>query len=347
MRKLVSSLIFLFAISSIVAPPTLGQAQRSDGSALVASESGRPDASTIQYRRQEIERLLDQQGSGVKTFHSSFRDEVLAKSILSTATFESTMAAGVIAPDIVGDQNADLVYTPVTPCRIFDSRNYGGGAAFSANSNRNVGVSGFSSYAFQGGSDTNCGGIPWGPAKVAMLNFVAIAPAGGGNLQAWPSDLTAPSASTLNFQKLTPNLNIANGVAVPICSSCFYELTVRANLSSVHVVIDMVGYFSTTRCGAGMTKFAGVCFENSTRTSGTFFTADDTCGTVGGRLPTAQELLSANPVLTLAADPGEWSSNIYKNGTAFEGILVDEADTIAGVSTLTSRPYRCVYSPLP
>src|SRR5439155_14966640 len=73
------------------------------------------------------------------------------------------------APDLLGDSAADLVYTPVTPCRILDTRIVGGPIA--AGGQRNFLVTG-TNLSGQGGSATGCG-VPTA-ATAAVINFVAV-----------------------------------------------------------------------------------------------------------------------------------------------------------------------------
>lgn len=146
----------------------------------------------------------------------------------------------------LGDTQADLVYTPVAPCRIVDTRLAGG--ILAAGTSRNFWVTGIG-FGSQGGAAGYCG-VPFGPATAAMLNFVATSSAGPGNLQAWPFGGTIPTASTLNYGSVAGIASIANGLAIPICdpavSTCTRDFTVQANNSNTHVVVDVVGYFSAS-----------------------------------------------------------------------------------------------------
>jgi hypothetical protein len=110
-------------------------------------------------------------------------------------------------------------------------------------------VAGSGSLASQGGNPSGCG-IPLGPATAVIINFAAVTPTGSGNLRAWAvadPQPPAPTAAVMNFSTALPAL--ANGVAVPICdpaaTSCAAgDLRLQADVSSVHVVGDVVGYFS-------------------------------------------------------------------------------------------------------
>jgi hypothetical protein len=127
----------------------------------------------------------------------------------------------------------------LTPCRVLDTRNLGGGGMLAAGSCRNVRVTG--AGLGQGGADT-CG-VPTS-ATGAYVNIVAVAPATFGHLSAFPFGWSPPAASAINFG---PGQTIANGVLVPICnavpaSACASDLVLQAGPSATHIVIDITGY---------------------------------------------------------------------------------------------------------
>ncbi len=138
-----------------------------------------------------------------------------------------------------------LSYASVNPCRIADTRNVGG--ALSAGAVRSFLVnSGGTAYNYssQGGSSTGCG-IPT-DAKAIFFNIVAVSPTGPGFLRAWPYGTTLPTASILNFASY-PGLNVANGVAIPVCDPavniCSLDLNVQVDQANAQVVIDVLGYY--------------------------------------------------------------------------------------------------------
>ena len=104
-------------------------------------------------------------------------------------------------------------------------------------------------YSGQGGSATTCG-IPNGPATAAVINFVAVSPAGAGDLRATPFGTAIPLAAIINYAAV-PGLNIANGLAVTICdpatTTCSFDLTIQADVSVTDLVADVQGYFRKVR----------------------------------------------------------------------------------------------------
>jgi hypothetical protein len=147
--------------------------------------------------------------------------------------------AGGPIPLALGEPAADLVFSPVVPCRIVDTRLAGGPIA--ADTQRSFVVSGTTDFEAQGGTPGGCG-IPDGAAAV-VVNFVAVGPAGPGDLRAWTFGGPTPNASIINYASL-PGLNVANGVAVPLCTGpCPSHLTVQADASATDLVADVLGFF--------------------------------------------------------------------------------------------------------
>ena len=141
---------------------------------------------------------------------------------------------------LLGDSGVDLIYTPVTPCRIIDTRLAGGFLS----TQRNFFVAG-TGFTTQGGTAGSCG-IPLGPATAAVINFIGVDAAGAGDFRAWAYPAAAPLASVLNYMAV-PGLNLANGVIVPICnpavSVCTFDISMLADGAPAQVVADVLGYF--------------------------------------------------------------------------------------------------------
>jgi hypothetical protein len=163
-----------------------------------------------------------------------------------------------------------LVYTPVPPCRILDTRQAGG--VLPVGAPRDFRVTGVG-LDIQGGNVNGCD-VPFGPATSAIINFVAVNPVGAGNLRAWAyrtPPAAPPAASILNY---TSGFNIANGIAVPLCDvseagqTCPADLRLQADVSGAHLVADVVGYFTReippTLVSAGSSGSTGLIFSTCT-----------------------------------------------------------------------------------
>lgn len=86
------------------------------------------------------------------------------------------LAMDAAAQEIVGDPSSSLVYTPVTPCRVVDTRRSGDPGevgALQVGERRQWDVRGFN-FAFQGG-DSNCGELDQGRAYALSITAVGFA----------------------------------------------------------------------------------------------------------------------------------------------------------------------------
>lgn len=158
----------------------------------------------------------------------------------------------------IGDAAADLVFTPLAPCRLIDTRLAAG--PFVSGETRSYNVIGPTSYTGIGGNAAGCGipgtttpvgaGTVGNAVRALVLNFAAVAPAAGGHVLAWPSDQAPPVASVLNFTLGV--FAIANGLTVATCteavpvgmSPCLNDLSVQVVGGPVHIVADVLGYYA-------------------------------------------------------------------------------------------------------
>ena len=214
--------------------------------------------------------------------------DVVAKTLIPTGEGK----ASLLQPKALGDTSDDLVYTPVVPCRIVDTRNAGGAIGASSSRDFKVWVSS-GGFTAQGGSATNCN-IPANPTAV-VLNITAVTPAGAGNFIAYPTG-SPTFTSVLNYQ--SGENALANGAIVPACvPDCTNQLTIATNGAGADAVIDIAGYFNApaataldcTTVAASVTVAHGtfgnvstaVCPAGYTTTGGgcNFFNTDGTSAT--------------------------------------------------------------------
>jgi hypothetical protein len=166
---------------------------------------------------------------------------------------------------VVGEIDAQLVFTPLTPCRLIDTRNAGG--AFAAGEQRNYDLLRPADYSSIGGNPAGCG-LPgeggfeplftYNQVRALVLNIVAVGPAGPGDLRAFPTNEGVPLASVINYASIPgAGLNIANGIILKTCSTFCVDLgtgpcgdpcplgdlSFLAAVSATHLVVDVVGYF--------------------------------------------------------------------------------------------------------
>lgn len=181
----------------------------------------------------------------------------------------------------LGDPGQDLVYVPVTPCRILDTRIVGG--PIPANSFRDFDITDVVRFAPQGGDTSNCNVGDKGSFAAAALNITVVSPNTAGYITAFPYLASQPTAATLNYVAG----DIRNGLAIVRLdqSAAAYEFSVYS-YAQTHLVADIVGYFrepeatalecmtlttpvtgvpsgittfSSPSCAAGYTAMSGSC----------------------------------------------------------------------------------------
>lgn len=150
-------------------------------------------------------------------------------------------AAGTVGPMSLGDTASDLVFVPVTPCRIFDTRLAGG--AIAANTVRSFDVTAVADYTFQGGATGDCNGVgSAGSFAAAAINFTVVTPGAAGYITAFPYLGTQPLAATVNYtagdiRGNTAIVKLDQGASANELSVYTYAQT--------HLVADIIGYFIT------------------------------------------------------------------------------------------------------
>jgi hypothetical protein len=132
-------------------------------------------------------------------------------------------------PNDLGDTTQDYVFTPVTPCRILDTRNAGG--AFAAGAARQFWVYGTSAISSQGGNPAGCAS-PKGEPRAVHLQ-VSVVPVGSpGNVRVYPANATTPNTSVISF---VSGLNFSNALTVGTYVAGPKEIEVYVGNASAHV----------------------------------------------------------------------------------------------------------------
>jgi hypothetical protein len=247
------------------------------------------------------------------------------------AALASAAAAGVRA------QAPPLVFKVVPPCRIADTRpGQGGTGALAANETRTFHVVGsLSDFAGQGGLAGGCaipgyaGSIP--QVQAVVFNFVAVSPTGAGDLRAWPTDGVLPNASILNYAKVFDQtsggpLNLANGIVIPVSQDAVEgnDLSIRADASGTHVVVDVVGYFAPIDRGELVTSLNGQTDDVTlSGTNGLSVSA------TGGTVTVTSNATATNTAGTIVSRDG---SGNFAAGTVTAS-LAGNADTATAATT--------------
>ena len=146
---------------------------------------------------------------------------------------------GRIVSRSLGEIANDLVFVPITPCRIVDTRLAGGQIA--ANSVRSFDVTAVTDYSFQGGDASNCSGAgAAGSFAAAAINFTVVTPSAAGYITAFPFLGTQPVAATVNYGAGDIRGNFA--VVKLDQGASANELSVYS-FAQTHLVADIVGYY--------------------------------------------------------------------------------------------------------
>lgn len=152
-----------------------------------------------------------------------------------SAVVKATRSAG----KVLGDAANDLVYVPVTPCRIIDTRVAGG--VIAANSTRDFDITSLANFSSQGGDASDCGIGAAGSFAAAVINFTVVTPNAAGYMTAFPFGVAQPLAATVNYTAgdIRGNLAIVRLDQGPALN----EMSVYT-FAQTHLVADVVGYFT-------------------------------------------------------------------------------------------------------
>ncbi|MEO6987828.1 MAG: hypothetical protein ABI239_04195, partial [Aquihabitans sp.] len=153
------------------------------------------------------------------------------------------------------------VYTPITPCRVVDTRSRGG--RFDKDEARGYVLAGSGGqFATQGGKAGGCG-IPDGVAAV-QASITAVAPSDTGYLRVWPADETPPRATFLNF---TGGQAATNTGSVTVAATGAKDITIKSVAASDYV-IDVQGYFRAAPAAGSVFVALQPCRVVDTRIGG-------------------------------------------------------------------------------
>jgi hypothetical protein len=138
----------------------------------------------------------------------------------------------------LGDVASDLVFVPVTPCRIIDTRVVGG--PIPADGTRNFDITEVTDFSFQGGAANNCNIGAAGSFAAAVINFTVVTPSIAGFVTAYPFGATRPLAATVNYVAGDIRGNLA---VVRLDQGDDAEELSVYSFAQTHLVADIVGYY--------------------------------------------------------------------------------------------------------
>jgi hypothetical protein len=249
-----------------------------------------------------------------------------------------TLAMGFVPASEAQVVSSNMVYTSVTPCRIFDTRfaTNGTNGQLMANVPQTFNVVGgdvtATYFTGQGGKDGGCAipGFTSAGAKVqaVALNFAVVAPTATGVLQAWPTLLPKPTASVLNFT--AAEVVLANFLILPVRQDEEgADITVESNVRT-HLLADVVGYFSSVTeggsTGLGNGALAAVTTGGENTAVGVQALGADTTG--GFNVALGYNSLAANTT---------GGSNVAIGATALTSNTSGQSNVAVGTGALASN----------
>ncbi len=159
---------------------------------------------------------------------------------LEENSYDLELQDGVI-PRVIGGKDGDLVFTPLVPCRLLDTRfgtgNFAGPIADLTTISIQTNINDFSA---QGGNAGPCGMPTDTDASAIVIIVTAVEPPNTGHLRVFPFSAPFPNASVVNF---IPNQDIANNTIVPQCIGCDSDISIFV-ATQANVIVDVIGYFN-------------------------------------------------------------------------------------------------------
>ena len=136
---------------------------------------GPENAAEVEAQREAAEGIVTESELAMgRRFDPSHRARIVDRLAWARSGAPASRGGGG-TPNSLGDTSSDLVYTPLTPCRVFDTRIPGG--ALDPDVPRSFVVAGTERFEAQGGQAGGCA-VPLGRATAVVVNLVAVSPSG-------------------------------------------------------------------------------------------------------------------------------------------------------------------------
>lgn len=153
----------------------------------------------------------------------------------------SRPSAGAKPAKVLGASGSDLVYTPLAPCRIVDTRVAGGPIAAGQSRAFNASAAAGGGYAVQGGSAGDCGSLTSNLAGAVVLNVTTVGPSIAGYATVYPYGDPRPATASVNYGAGgIVNNTVVTRIPSPPQNKDFNVYS----LATSDYVIDIVGYYA-------------------------------------------------------------------------------------------------------
>jgi hypothetical protein len=159
-------------------------------------------------------------------------------------------------PDL-GETGVQLVFTPIAPCRIVDTRGTGARTGpMIAGVPRAFDLTTDGYTEGQGGATAGCPGLPSFSHLGWAINVTATSYSTIGGFTVYPFAGAAGISSIINY--FPAAYAIANGSAVTGCYGCADDINLVSFGTNSHVIVDVMGYYEQATGSAGaVTQVAG------------------------------------------------------------------------------------------
>jgi hypothetical protein len=158
--------------------------------------------------------------------------------VAAPLTRQHAVGAGPAAtPSITSvDTSTESKFTPITPCRIVDTRH--GGGALSGGVARSFSAIGSAGISAQGGASGGCG-IP-SAATALDVSLQSVNSTKAGFLNETASGVAFANASLLHYVK---GQTIGSGATLPITGTGTFAFKLKASAGHTDVLVDVLGYY--------------------------------------------------------------------------------------------------------
>lgn len=274
-RSTVRVVGFLFLVGVLVgALPSLAQDPNAAFMSVEVLATERPDPTRVRAVDSPLWRHYGLDKAGLPSRLTEVLTEANIEQLAAgedPGTIQTMSGMSINEVMALGSAFDELVYTPLTPCRLINTLNAVG--AFAGGETRHYNLIGPANYAGIGGNAAGCG-IPgdFGGGIVSLntvralnLNFISVVPGGAGDFRAWPTNQAVPLASVLNYANVGGGLNIANGLSVTTCDALCIDviapftcgdpcpagdLSIVADVSGTHLIVDVYGFYTAATTSA-------------------------------------------------------------------------------------------------
>lgn len=251
---------------------------------------------------------------------------------------EQDLKASLIQAKALGDPNQDLVYVPVTPCRLVDTRApyaavYQNGGAFAPNQVR--------TYTLQGGSGVCLTQLPASamPSAVQLEVFGIPTTSGSGDIEILPQGGAFGASATLVY---LGNNAFTSGAATSPVNLANKQISVQVRGGGAHLAIDVVGYFRAPAGGYVSSVTAGTGLTGGTITSSGTIAVNTAViqARVSGACAAGSSIRTVNADGTVACEADDNSGGTVTSvgsGSGLTGGPITTSGTLAADTTYLQR----------